>query len=46
MIEEYVEEVGGIMYSFSVLFEIVDVVINKLNFYVLFGGFVIFKNVK
>lgn len=34
------------MYSFSGFLEIVDIVINKLNFYILLGGFVIFKNVK
>ncbi|WP_436869555.1 TatD family hydrolase [Staphylococcus arlettae] len=44
--EEHVEEVGGIMHSFSASPEIALDVIHKLNFYVSLGGPVTFKNAK
>lgn len=43
--EEGVEVVGGIMYCFIGSVEVVRECM-KMNFYLLFGGLVIFKNVK
>ena len=37
LMEEHLEEVGGIMHSFSGSPEIADVVINKLNFHISLG---------